>query len=127
MWTISRREGATDVLGVDVDLGLARDAIEVVEVDLIRAEVAADAILLAATDAITTAAVDVVVVGDDVVDAVAADAIFVAVEDATAAFTEDAIFAAGEGVGCVVEADAGASTTRNAATVGRSVPQLSMK
>ena len=125
--TISRREGVGDIVGVDVDLGPARDAIKVVEVDLIRVGVAADAISLAAGDA------GVVVV------VVVADAIFTAVEDAIAAVAVDAIMAdddvvivvvadaistAGEGVVDVVEADAGVSTARSAAAVDRSVPQL---
>ena len=51
MRTIPRREGAAAVVGVDVDLGLARDAFKVVEVDLTRAGVAADAISFVAEDA----------------------------------------------------------------------------
>ena len=102
---ISRREGVADVVGVDVDLGLARDATEVAEVDLIRAGIAADAISLAAGDA-----------------GVVAGAIFAAVQDAIAAVAADAILAVGEGVVDVVDADAGVVSARSAATVDLSVP-----
>ena len=51
MRTISRREGAADVVGVDVDLGLARGAVKIVEADLTSAGVAAGAISLVAEDA----------------------------------------------------------------------------
>ena len=152
MRTISRREGAADIVGVDVDLGLARGAIKVVEVDLTRAGVAADAISLVAEDAgvvvalgavsamkavgvveasaifaavedaIAAVAVDAVTAGDDVVVVVVANPIFVAVEDAIAAFAADAISTAGEGVVDVVEADACVVSARIAATVDRSVP-----
>ena len=105
---ISRREGVADVVGVDVDLGLARDATEVVEVDLIRAGVGVDAISLAAGDA----GVVVVVAG----------AIFAAVQDAIAAVAADAISVEGGGVVDVVDADAGVVSARSAATVDRSVP-----
>ena len=155
--TISRREGAADVVGVDVDLGIARDAIKVVEVDLIRVGVAADAVSLAAgdagvvvalgaistveavgvvessvifaavDDAIAAVAIDAITADDDVVIVVVADAIFAAVEDAIAAFAADAISTAGEGVVDVVEADAGVTTARSAAAVDRSVPRLSMR
>ena len=106
------------------DLGLARDAIKVVEVDLIRAGVAADAISLAAGDAGVVVALDAITAGDDVVVVVVADAIFAAVEDAIAALAADAISTAGGGVVDVVEADAGVSTARSTAAVDRSVPQL---
>ena len=116
----------TDVVGVDVDLGLARDAIKVVEVDSIRAGVAADAISLAAGDAGVVVALGAVSVMKEV-GVVVADAIFTAVEDAIAAVAADAISAAGEGVVDVVEADAGVTTARSAAVVDRSVPRLSMR
>ena len=157
MRTISRREGAADVVGVDVDLGLARDAIKVVEVDLTRAGVAADAISLVAEDAgvvvalgavssmkavgvveagaifaavedaAAAVAVDAVTAGDDVVVVVMADPIFTAVEDASAAVAVDAISTVGEGVVGVVEAGAGVTTVRSADAVDRSVPRLSMR
>ena len=157
MRTISRCEGVADVVGVNVDLGLARDAIKVVEVDLIRVGVAADAVSLAAGDAgvvvalgavsamkavgvveasaiytavevaIAAIVVDVLTACGDVVVVVVADAIFAAVEDAIAAFAADAISTAGEGVVDVVDADAGVTTARSAAAVDRSVPRLSMR
>ena len=122
---IWRRECAAGAVGVDADLGLARDAVKIVEVDLTRAGVAADAISLAAGDAGVVVAVDAITAGDDVVEA---DAIFTAVEDAVvvaavdAISTGDAISAAGEGVVDVVDADAGVDSARSAATVDRSVP-----
>ena len=152
MRTISRREGAADVVGVDVDLGLARDAIKVVEVDLTRAGVAADAISLVAEDAgvvvalgavsamkavgvveadaiftvvkdaTAAVAVDAVTAGDDMVVVVVADPIFTAVEVAPAVAAADAISTAGEGAADVVDADAGVDSARSAATVDRSVP-----
>ena len=149
---IWRREGAAGAVGVDVDLGLARDAFKVVEADLTRAGVTADAISLVAEDAgvvvalgavsamkavgvveadviftavkdaTATVAVDALTAGDDVVVVVVADPIFAAVEDAIAAFAADAISTAGEGVVDVVKADAGVVSARSAATVDRSVP-----
>ena len=110
-----------DVVGVDVDLGLARDAIKVVEVDLIRAGVAADAISLAAGDAGVVVALGAIS-AMEAVGVVEASAIFAAVEDAIAAFAADAISTAGEGVVEVVEADAGVATARSASAVDRSVP-----
>ena len=136
MRTIPRREGAADVVGVDVDLGLALDAIKVAEVDLTRAGVAAedeiapvavdaitaggdvvvvlvaDAIFAAVEDAIAAFAADAISADDDVVVVVVADAILVAVNDAIAAFAADAISTAGEGVVEVVVADAGVEIGR---------------
>ena len=107
---------------VDVDLGLARDAIKVVEVDLIRAGVAADAVSAAVEDAIAAVAVGAITADDDVVVVVVADPIFAAVEVASAAVAADAISTAGEGAADVVDADAGVVSARSAATVDRSVP-----
>ena len=157
MRAIWRREGAADVIGVDVDLGFARNAIKVVEVDLIRVGVAADAISLVVEDAGVVGALGAVS-ATKAVGVVEAGAIFVAVEDAIAAFAADAISTAGEGVVDVVEADAisaavedaiaafaadaatagddvvvvvvadaGVPTARSAAAVDRSVPRLSMR
>ena len=121
MRAISRREVVAEVVGVGVDLGLARGAIKVVEVDLIRSGIAADAISLAAGDAGIVVAADATTAGDGVV-VVEAEAIFTAVEDAIAAVAADVISAAGESVVDVVEAEAGVSTARSAAAVDRSVP-----
>ena len=149
---IWRREGAAGAVGVDVDLGFARDVVKVVEVDLTRAGVAAGALSLIAEDAgvvvalgarlameavgvveagaifaaaehaIAAVAADVATAGDDVVVVVVADAIFAAVEDAIAAIAAGAISTAGEGAADVVDADAGVDSARSAATVDRSVP-----
>ena len=140
------------VVGVDVDLGLARDAVKIVEVDLIRTGVTADAISLVAEDAgvmtalgavfamkavgvveagafftavedeITAVAVDAITADDDVVVVVVADPIFAAVEVASTAVAADAISMAGEGAAEVVDADAGIISASSAATVDRSVP-----
>ena len=136
----------------DLDLGLARDAIKVVEVDLIRAGVAADAISLAAgdasvvvalgalfameavgvveagaifaavEDAIAAVAADAITAGDAVVVVAVADPIFAAAEVASAAVAADAIATVGEGAADVVDVDAGVDSARSAATVDRSVP-----
>ena len=145
---ISRRKGAADVTGVGVDLGFGRRTIKVVEVDLIRAGVAADAISFVAEDAgvvvalgvlFAMEAVGVVEAGanfaavEDVIAAVAAhaivadgdvvvaDPIFAAAEVAFAAVAADAISTAGEGAADVVDADAGVVSARSAANVDRSV------
>ena len=115
-----------EVVGVGVDLGLARDAIKVVEVDLIRSGIAADAISLAAGDAGIVVAADAITAGDGVV-VVEAEAIFEAVDDAIVASAADAISTTGEGVVDVVEVDAGVTTARIAAAVDRTVPRLSMR
>ena len=149
---ISRRRGAADVTEVGVDLGFGRRAIKVVEVDLIRAGVAADAIsfvaedagavvalgvlfameavdvveagaiFAAVEDAIAAVAVDAITAGDAVVVVVVADPSFAVAEVASAAVAADAISAAGEGAADVVDADAGVVSARSAATVDQSIP-----
>ena len=129
MRTIPRREGVADAVRVYVDLGLARDAFKVVEADLTRAGVTADASVVvapgavfamkavgvveagvffaAAEDEIAAVAADAITADDDVVVVVMADPIFAAAEDASAAVAAAAISTAGEGAADVVDADAG--------------------
>ena len=118
---IWRREGAAGAVGVDADLGLVRDAVKIVEVDLTRAGVTAGAISLVAEGASVVVALDTVF-ATEAVGVVEADAIFTAVEDAGVVVAVDAITAGDD----VVDADAGVDSARSAATVDRSVPQLSM-
>ena len=73
-------------------MGFARGAIKVVEVDLIRAGVTADAISLAAGDAGVVVALGAIS-AMKAVGIVEASAIFVAVDDAIAAVAVDAITA----------------------------------
>ena len=128
--TFVARKGVVDVVEVDADLGLASDAIEVVEVDSIRAVfdvVVADAISVVAGDAEGAAALGAISAAAEAVGVVEADAIFSAVEDAVAAVAADAISAAGGGVVGAVAADAGATTAGGAIAVDLSTPQLSTK
>ena len=124
---IWRHECAADAVGVDADLGLARDTVNIVEVDLTRAGVTAGAISLVAEGASVVVALDAVF-ATEAVGVVEAGVIFAAVEGAIAVVavdaitTGDAISAAGEGVVDVVDADAGVDSARSAATVDRSVP-----
>ena len=119
-----------DVVEVDVDLGLASDAIKVVEKDSIHAVVdvvVADTISVVAGDAGGAAALGAISAAAEAVGVVEADAIFSAVKNAVAAVAADAISAAGGGVVGAVAADVGAIAAGGAIAVDLSTPQLSTK